>query len=382
MAAVALNRILIVLGFVGTFIAGFLSLSHLLNISLPCGITKGCDIVATHPTSYLTGNPIDGGIPVAYLGFVAYLFLTLIAVLRAVRGVRNSKALVTTGFIVSGIGALYSGYLTYTALYVIQATCIWCISSAITMIVTTIVYAALQAADKTEEEPSNSPDLLLAGVMTLVVGIGLGAGIAVVKAKGGTVDRNVVDRIVKDKLDLLAPGVHIYGNPDAPITIIEFADMLCPACQKTFKELDEIVKNSNGKLNLAFRHFPLFMKEDHKMALPAATIAEIAAEENKFFQFVAAMYSRSHTDLQTPEAVFAVAKSVGMDVSKLEARLNNEADPAVKRVTDDMNLANKIKISITPTLFIKAKGKEVEQIAFSRLQDKLSEEPYKSLMAG
>ena len=147
MSGVALNRATLVLGFLGIFIAGYISLSHVLHISLPCGITHGCDIVQSHPTSYIVGNAADGGIPVAYVGVLGYLFLTILAIVRAMQGKPLSKPLVLIGFIASAIGALYSGFLTYTALYVIKATCVWCIASALTMVVTTIVYAAMIQAD-------------------------------------------------------------------------------------------------------------------------------------------------------------------------------------------------------------------------------------------
>jgi predicted DsbA family dithiol-disulfide isomerase len=124
------------------------------------------------------------------------------------------------------------------------------------------------------------------------------------------------------------------------------------------------------------------MKPEHKMAIPAASIAEMAAEENKFWQFVSAIYSKKLEDLQTPEALFAVAQSVGLDPMKIESRLKDPNDSAIQRVTDDMNLANAIKISSTPTLFLLAKGGEPEIVAPSQLEKRLNEDPYISLIKG
>jgi protein-disulfide isomerase len=380
-ALVALNRILIVLGFVGLFVAGFLSLSHLLDISLPCGITKGCDIVTTHPSSFLFGNK-ESGFPVAYLGFIGYLFLTIIAIVRSSIGLEKSRSLIVVGFLASAVGALYSGYLTYTSLYVIHEVCRWCLGSAITMIVTTIVYAAMLQADTPSESPQSKVDLLLAGALTLVVGISLGVGSYQLKAGGQVIDRVSEHRINSGGISLVTKDSHILGNADAPVTIIEFADLLCPTCQKTFPVLEDLVKNSNGKVRLVFHHYPLFMKPDHKMALPAATMAEIAADESKFWQFIAQVYSKQHADLQTTEALLAVAKSVGLDVDKVQKRMADADDPAIKRVTDDLNLANEIKITGTPTLFIQAKGGKIEGVTNSELEAKLNQEPYISLIKG
>jgi len=118
------------------------------------------------------------------------------------------------------------------------------------------------------------------------------------------------------------------------------------------------------------------------MALPAATMAEIASEDSKFWNFISQVYSKQHADLQTTEALLAVAKSVGLDIEKVQKRMADPDDPAIKRVTDDLNLANQIKVSSTPTLFIQAKDGPVEGVTNSMLEQKLNEEPYKSLIKG
>lgn len=382
MASVALNRILIVLGFVGTFISGFLSISSFLRLSLPCGPQKGCDVVTTHPSAYLIGNSVDGGIPVAYLGLAGYLFITALAIYRGIRGLEGSRPLNLIGFLVAIVGALYSGYLTYTALYVIHATCMWCIASAITMVLVTLVSAGMLQADPSKAKPGRTIDAALAGVLTVGVIVALWVGINNQRAKGERIDGGIDIRVNEGKVDLVGADAHILGNRDAPVTIIEFADMLCPTCQETFPVLEDLVKNSNGKVRLVFHHFPLFMKEDHKMALPAATIAEIAAEENKFWQFIGAIYSRPTAEMKTVEAITDVAQSIGLNAEKIKARMNDPEDAAIKRVTADLNLANKIKITATPTLFVQAKDGPVEQVAPSKLEEKLNTEPYKSLILG
>jgi protein-disulfide isomerase len=186
----------------------------------------------------------------------------------------------------------------------------------------------------------------------------------------------------ENKTTLVDKDSHILGNVNAPVTIIEFADLLCPSCQQTYPVLEDLVKKSDGRVRVVFHHFPLFMKEDHKMALPAATIAEMASEEGKFWDFLAAMYSRPQAELQTMESIVDVSRSVGLNSETVMKRMNNPKDPAIQRVTDDLNLANKIKIRSTPTLFIQAHDGPIEQVPTSLLEDKLNTEPYKSLILG
>jgi protein-disulfide isomerase len=377
-----INRILIVLGFAGLFISGFLSLSHLMDISLPCGPAKGCDVVATHSSAYLVGDSVKGGFPVAYLGFLGYLFLTGLALFRSIRGSEASRPLAVLGFGASLLGAMYSGYLIYVSLNVIKATCIWCMASAVVMLITTVTAAALLQADPEKERKKTKLDIAIAGILTVVVAAGLVGGASYLKASGETLDGGLVVRIREKNVNLVGPDAHILGDPNAPVTLIEFADLLCPSCQDSFPVLHELVNSSKGKIRLVFHHFPLFMKPEHKMAVPAASIAEMAAEEGKFWVFITGIYSKKLEELQEPDALLAIAKSVGMDTAKIQERLKNPNDPAIERVTADMNMANEIKIKSTPTLFLQAQGREPEIVAASQLENRLNEEPYISLIRG
>jgi len=75
----------------------------------------------------------------------------------------------------------------------------------------------------------------------------------------------------------------IIGNPDAPITIIEFSDFQCPFCARFHVQtlpliLEEYIEQ--GKVRLVFRDFPI--QSIHPNALPASVAAECANEQGKF----------------------------------------------------------------------------------------------------
>ena len=69
---------------------------------------------------------------------------------------------------------------------------------------------------------------------------------------------------------------HVYGNPDAAITIVEYGDFECPYCGAATPVLRELIDGSDGKVRLVFRHFPLFTV--HPFALTAALAAEASGE--------------------------------------------------------------------------------------------------------
>jgi protein-disulfide isomerase len=69
---------------------------------------------------------------------------------------------------------------------------------------------------------------------------------------------------------------HVYGNPDAAITVVEYGDFECPYCGAAAPVLRELIDGSDGKVRLVFRHFPLFTV--HPFALTAALAAEASGE--------------------------------------------------------------------------------------------------------
>jgi len=74
----------------------------------------------------------------------------------------------------------------------------------------------------------------------------------------------------------------IIGNPDAPITIIEFTDFQCPFCARFHIQtlpliLEEYI--DQGKVKLVIRDFPI--QSIHPNAVPASVASECANEQGK-----------------------------------------------------------------------------------------------------
>ena len=87
----------------------------------------------------------------------------------------------------------------------------------------------------------------------------------------------------KSPVKISADDDPIIGNPDAPITIIEFSDFQCPFCARFHSQtlpliLEQYIKQ--GKVKLVFRDFPI--QSIHPNALPASVAAECANEQGKF----------------------------------------------------------------------------------------------------
>jgi len=78
----------------------------------------------------------------------------------------------------------------------------------------------------------------------------------------------------------------VKGNPDAPITIVEFSDFQCPFCAKfhstTLPQLEANYIDS-GKVKFVYRDFPI--QSIHPNAVPAALASECADEQGMFWEY-------------------------------------------------------------------------------------------------
>lgn len=113
---------LAVLGLPGMGVAAYLTFSHWADQPTACGIGQ-CELVQTSEYSEILG------VPVALLGLLYFLAMSLLALIRLARGpdlvwaqpVALSTALAATAFV---------SYLTYVELFVLDAICVWCVSLA------------------------------------------------------------------------------------------------------------------------------------------------------------------------------------------------------------------------------------------------------------
>lgn len=115
----------ICLSTLGVLVAGYLSVKRFTGGSLVCSRWAQCDVVnnSLYAKFY--------GVPVAFIGLAGYLVLLVLAIkaLQSEGGVQ--RRWVGLGFLLSLGGLAFSAYLTYIELYIIQAVCSWCVSSAI-----------------------------------------------------------------------------------------------------------------------------------------------------------------------------------------------------------------------------------------------------------
>ena len=118
---------MIVIAGIGLLDSFYLSWVKLTHREALCGGSGDCQTVANSPYSEIAG------IPIALLGFGAYLVIIGILLLEnRVSFLREYSSMILFGITLAGV--LYSIYLTYIEIAVIYAICPYCVVSAIVML--------------------------------------------------------------------------------------------------------------------------------------------------------------------------------------------------------------------------------------------------------
>jgi len=87
----------------------------------------------------------------------------------------------------------------------------------------------------------------------------------------------------------------VLGDPDAPVTIVEFSDFQCPFCRRyALQTLPEIKKNfiDMGKVKYIYRDYTQPNESYHPGGYFAAQAAECAAEQDLYWQAHAQIFAK------------------------------------------------------------------------------------------
>ena len=86
----------------------------------------------------------------------------------------------------------------------------------------------------------------------------------------------------KEIIEIIEPADVFVGDPDAPVTLMEFGDYESEACGKANEVVKQLLEEHEGKIRFNFRHFPL--TRIHQRSLKAGEAAVAAAQDGKFWE--------------------------------------------------------------------------------------------------
>jgi protein-disulfide isomerase len=144
------------------------------------------------------------------------------------------------------------------------------------------------------------------------------------------------------KLDVKGWGPPL-GNPDAPVTIVEFSDFTCPYCRQLRPALEAFVNARVDRVKLLYKPFPI---ESHPNAREAAEAGEWAREHGAFWPMHDRLFEGSHTISELADD----ARAVGGDPADLRDAV--ESARYRGRIEASQAEARAAGLRGTPTLFV------------------------------
>jgi len=166
------------------------------------------------------------------------------------------------------------------------------------------------------------------------------------------------------------------GNPNAKVTVIEYASVACPHCAKWNDEVFPAFKAKyidTGKINYVAREA---LTGEPTLANAGAMLARCAGKD-KYFQVTDALYHAQKTIFQTGDIrgeLLTIAQAAGMSEAQFNTCLSDEnAAKSAERIEKQMKAD---KIQGTPTFIVNGKkvgGEEGGEATLAQLDAAIAE---------
>lgn len=172
-------------------------------------------------------------------------------------------------------------------------------------------------------------------------------------ACGGSTGETPADSV--PVADLMAPQAlpdNTLGDPNAPVTIVEYASMTCPHCASFHNEVFEQFKAAyidTGRVYFVFREFPL-----DPVAAAASALARCAPGGSEgYLAMVEILYETQPTwsRSENPAAALQqIGAQAGITPAEFEACLSNQATVDGIYAVHDRGI--ELGVNATPTFFV------------------------------
>ncbi len=179
------------------------------------------------------------------------------------------------------------------------------------------------------------------------------------QSRGGGSAATTLQQVVMTPEQLQrVPGIS-QGQPNAPVTVMEFADFQCPGCGQFARFSKPLVKDyiDNGTVRFVWYDFPL--TQIHANAVLASRAGRCANEQNQFWAFHDAVFANQSQWSESRDAAdhFAeYAERAGLDAGAFGECLRSEKYQ--KEVSESYQFGTTLGVTGTPTVFVN--GKRVE----------------------
>jgi protein-disulfide isomerase len=149
----------------------------------------------------------------------------------------------------------------------------------------------------------------------------------------------------------IAKETPVVGTREAPVTVMIFADMQCPHTRRARVALDKLMDRFGADLRVAVRHLPIPSHEHAELGAEIAACTGAIAGPTALWRLMTTL-TDNHSSL-TDAAMLRWAQEAGAPANALQRAIQSHSWLHV--VEADRNLAGRLMVRATPTLFINGK---------------------------
>jgi len=136
------------------------------------------------------------------------------------------------------------------------------------------------------------------------------------------------------------------GKMAAPVTVVMFTDLQCPACAAVYPILKKVISNYGEKIRFVVRDFPLTGIHPH--AFEAAMAANAAHAQGRYFTYKELLY-KNQDSLDT-ESLIKFAVQVGLDRKRFISDMKKKKFET--EIRKDIREGESYGVNGTPTIFV------------------------------
>jgi protein-disulfide isomerase len=142
---------------------------------------------------------------------------------------------------------------------------------------------------------------------------------------------------------------HVMGDPDAPVSMVEYSDFECPYCKRFHPTAKQLLAQNAGKINWVYRHFPLAFHNPgaQKEAEASECAAELGGNE-AFWRYSDLIYQRTTSNGKgfPIQNLVPLAAEIGLDAASFKECL--DSGRMTGRVREDYEDGARAGVTGTP----------------------------------
>lgn len=241
-----------------------------------------CDTALLSEKAYLVSLP-DFRLPNTEAGLL-FCVIVLVLSLWAWAAPERRRSLFQFILLLSSLAAVFCLYMAYVLFFELKVICIFCVLSYVIVIV--ILLASWMVLLGPLRPFLSLGRFLQYALLSLVI---FGLGVAFFfglnkRAHSGEPQFNEAELTTiflrQEPVDILVDNRPTWGDPKAPITIVDFSDFQCPFCRRAAFSLKPSLGPYRAHVKIVYMNYPLDNScnpnIEHKMH-PAACLAAKAA---------------------------------------------------------------------------------------------------------